>query len=193
MEKEDYHNLLKKDYLDYFPDGNQSVVRSTYYKNCIGQYSERHMQGFEFSHHDPLGVKEDNRAFKRRINRQLMNRGKRKFTFLYHHRITQDSDLSLLRKHLNELLSRYVTPNCESNAILFYQDIIERKDIKKLSFVPHDTGLLEFVFHTYEIWGGDDLETFWAKKDDSLFAEMFGVIDDYTNSRKLSAIPGDLQ
>ena len=77
MERDGYKNLLKRDFLRYFPDGDNSVLRSIFYKDCEGQYSERHMIGFEFTHHDPLKIKEDGRAFKRRISRQLKYRGKK--------------------------------------------------------------------------------------------------------------------
>lgn len=177
MEREDYKNLLKVENLQHFPDGVHSVVRSTYYKDCAGHYSPRHMLGFEFSHHDPLRVKEDNRAFRRRISRQQKFRGVKNFIFLYHHRITEHSDITLLHSHLNELLSMYSINGCTCKMVLFYQKIINQDTKKFVDFTEHDTGLLEFVCHTHEIWGGDDLDTFWAKKDDDLFERMFDIID----------------
>ncbi|MGY5958275.1 DUF1796 domain-containing protein [Kosakonia sp. BK9b] len=179
MEKDDYRNLLKPEFLQPFPDGTHTVVRSTCYNRCTGHYSERHMLGFEFTHHDPLNIKEDHRAFKRRIERQLSYRGTKNFVFLYHHRITEQSDLLLLKAHLNEFLSLYNTGGCECKMVLFYQHIIPQASAKHIDFTPHDSGLLEFVCHTHEIWGGDDLETFWAKKDDALFADMFTTVDRY--------------
>jgi hypothetical protein len=183
MERDNYKNLLKESNLQHFPDGEHSVVRSTYYKNCIGKYSPRHMLGFEFSHHDPLRIKEDNRAFRRRISRQLKYRGVKDFVFLYHHRITEHSNLSLLRSFLNELLALYNIKGCKCKVVLFYQNIIDKSTETFIDSVSNDTGLLEFVCHTHEIWGGDDLEVFWAKKDDSLFEEMFRIVD---NKNKLN-------
>ncbi|CAI2790390.1 Putative papain-like cysteine peptidase (DUF1796) [Serratia grimesii] len=177
MEKDSYRNLLKKDNLKHFPDGEHSVVRSTFYKNCVGQYSERHMLGFEFSHHDPLRVKEDNRAFKRRIARQLKYRGNKNFVFFYHHRLTEKSDLSLLRDNLKELLSFYNTKDCDCKVVLFYQNIISKNHEKGVNLTSHDTGLLEFECLTHEMWGGDDHDTFWAKNDDALFAKIFSTVD----------------
>ncbi|ROP49037.1 putative papain-like cysteine peptidase DUF1796 [Enterobacter sp. BIGb0383] len=190
MEHDGYQNLLKKEHLQHFPDGDRSVVRSTFYKHCVGQYSERHMLGFEFSHHDPLRIKEDNRAFKRRVARQLQYRGKKNFVFLYHHRITENSDLRLLRANLNEFLSLYNTAGCNCKIILFYQHIIADCDAKHLACTSYGTGLLEFVCFTHEIWGGDDLDTFWARKDDLLFAEMFDTVDDYNRLGGQSAVAG---
>ncbi|KEA51412.1 hypothetical protein DT73_18845 [Mangrovibacter sp. MFB070] len=178
MEKDCYRHLLEKDQLQPFPDGDHFVVRSTYYKDCAGQYSPRHMLGFEFSHHDPLRVKEDLRAFKRRIYRQLKYRGVRNFIFLYHHRISDLSNIPLLRSHLNEFLSLYNIKNCHCKVILFYQKIIDINTEKFIDFIPHSTGLLEFICHTHAIWGGDDLDTFWAKRDDSLFTSMFSIVDE---------------
>lgn len=177
MEKDDYQHLLRKECLQHFPDGEREVVRSTFYKDCIGQYSERHRLGFEFSHHDPLRIREDNRAFKRRITRQLEYRGHRDFVFLYHHRITDNSNLSLLRDHLNLLLSIYNVGKYHCRIVLFYQSIITQNNPKHITFTPHDTGLLEFECHTYEKWGGDNLDTFWARKDDHLFTEIFRTVD----------------
>lgn len=179
MERDDYKNLLKHEFLQHFPDGENAVVRSTFYKNCVGHYSERHMLGFEFSHHDPLRVSEDNRAFKRRISRQLQYRGTKNFVFLYHHRITEKSDLTRLRAHLNELLSFYNINGCDCKVVLFYQNIVAENQAKRLDFIAQHGGLLEFVCQTHELWGGDDLDTFWAKKDDALFAEMFNIVDKY--------------
>ncbi|MCS2148014.1 DUF1796 family putative cysteine peptidase [Scandinavium sp. H17S15] len=107
MEHDNYKNLLKTDCLVQCPDGTNSVIRSAYYKKCNDKYSPRHMLGFEFTHHNPLQVREDNRAFKRRVSRQIKLRGTKDFVFLYHHRITDNSNLSSLRSHLNELLSLY--------------------------------------------------------------------------------------
>lgn len=179
MEKDDYKNLLKEEYLQHHPDGARAVVRSTFYKHCVGCYSERHMLGFEFSHHDPLSIKEDNRAFKRRIERQLKYRGNKNFFFLYHHRITDNSDLPLLRAHLRELLSFYNVRGCDCKVVLFYQNIIAENLTRWIDFIGQDSGLLEFVCHTPERWEGDDLDIFWARKDDALFAEMFDVVDNY--------------
>ncbi|MCS2162827.1 papain-like cysteine peptidase [Scandinavium sp. H11S7] len=186
MERDNYLNLLKKDNLKHFPDGQHSVVRSTYYNSCIGNYSPRHMLGFEFSHHDPLNVKEDNRAFSRRIARQLKYRGMKNFVFLYHHRITDKSDISLLKSYLNEFLALYNIKKCQCKMILFYQNIIDNKADKFIDFTSYDTGLLEFVCHTHETWGGDNLETFWAKKDDTLFEQMFNIVDKQNNVNLMS-------
>jgi hypothetical protein len=186
MEYDNYTNLLKKDYLVQCPDGTNSVIRSTYYKKCNDKYSPRHMLGFEFTHHNPLKVREDNRAFKRRISRQIQLRGTRNFVFLYHHRITDNSNISSLRSHLNELLSLYNIENRNCKVVLFYQNIIGRSAEKFIDFNFHKSGLLEFVCHTHDIWGGDDLDTFWAKKDDRLFAEMFSKVDDISKQYLIS-------
>ncbi|MBJ5866463.1 hypothetical protein JGL56_01820 [Salmonella enterica subsp. enterica serovar Derby] len=180
MEHDSYKNLLKKECLVQCADGVHSVIRSTYYKKCNDKYSPRHMLGFEFTHHDPLYISEDNRAFKRRIARQIKLRGTKDLIFLYHHRITDNSNLPSLRAHLNELLSLYNIDNRKCKVVLFYQSIVDRSVEKFIDFNFHQSGLLEFVCHTHDIWGGDDLDTFWAKKDDGLFAEMFSKVDDVT-------------
>ncbi len=183
MERDNYRNLLNKTCLQLFPDGEHSVVRSTFYKNCINQYSERHMLGFEFTHHDPLNIIADNQTFKRRIARQLNWRGHKNFVFLYHHRITANSNLTLLRAHLTELLALYNTKGCECEMVLFYQHIVPKETVAHIDFTPHAGGVLEFVCHTHDIWGGDDQDTFWARNDDSLFTAMFDAIDKYHQSK----------
>ncbi|WP_039057821.1 DUF1796 family putative cysteine peptidase [Enterobacter sp. Bisph1] len=183
MENDNYHHLLAKENLRHFPDGEHTVVRSTYYDKCTGHYATRHMLGFEFTHHDPLRIKEDRCAMQRRISRQLSYRGTKNFVFLYHHRITDRSNLPQLRDHLNALLAMYNTRGCDCKMVLFYQRLIGENDPKRIDFTPHDSGLLEFVCHTHEIWEGDDLDVFWAKKDDRLFAEMFETVDQYSLSK----------
>ena len=183
MERDNYRHLLEKAHLQNFPDGEQTVVRSTWYARCEGHYSARHMLGFEFTHHDPLRIKEDNRAFQRRISRQLSYRGNKDFVFLYHHRITGHSDLARLRDHLKDFLALYNTRDCDCKLVLFYQQPIAAEAEKRLEFIPHDGGLLEFVCHTHALWEGDDLETFWAKKDDALFAQMFTIVDQHNQSQ----------
>ena len=177
MEKDNYINLLKEEHLKIFSESEGAVVRSTYYKECQGTYSPRHMLGFEFSHHNPLDVGEDKRAFGRRISRQLAFRGEKNFIFLYHHRMTEHSDLAQLKSHLNELLAIYNAKGRQCQVALFYQSIIGRSDEKSLSVTSHDTGLLEFVCHTHDVWGGDDQDIFWARNDDALFTEMFSIVD----------------
>lgn len=177
MENDGYKNLLDEKWLNYFHEAGGGV-RSSYYKDVVGCYSQRHMLGFEFSHHDPINIKEDNRAFARRISRQVIMRGRKDFVFLYHHRVTEHSNIPLLRKHLKELLNLYNVNGCECNVILFYQHIIDEATDKNIAFISHNNDLLEFVFNTHDVWAGDDPDIFWAKKDDELFKKMFIIADE---------------
>ncbi len=192
MENDNYRHLLETEHLQHFSDGEQTVVRSTWYNKCAGNYSARHMLGFEFTHHDPLRIKEDKRAFQRRISRQLSYRGNKNFVFLYHHRINERSDLTRLRDHLNTFLAMYNTRGCDCKLVLFYQQLVDAKEAKRIDFTPHESGLLEFVCHTHELWEGDDLETFWAKKDDELFVEMFTTVDKYSQSKPVVGLENAL-
>jgi len=80
-------------------------------------------------------------------------RGNKNFVFLYHHRVTANSDFVLLREHLNKLLSLYNTKGCECEVVLFYQNIVPQETQRRIDFTPHHSGLLEFACHTHEIWG----------------------------------------
>lgn len=182
IEKDRFKNLLTAKYLHDFPDGTHSVLRSIYYTDCHNYYSDRHMLGFEFSHHNPLKIKEDLRAFRRRIKRALDARQKQNFMFMYHHRINERSNLPFIRERLEELISMYSSNTARCQVIFFWQNIIPVGQKSHVEFIPHPSGILEFVCHTHQIWGGDDLDIFWARNDDQLFTDMFRTVDNWNSN-----------
>ncbi|RAY97056.1 hypothetical protein DP187_21280 [Enterobacter cloacae] len=128
-------------------------------------------------------VREDNRAFSTPNFTSVSIQWNKGF-FFYHHRITEDTNISSLRSHLSEFLSLYNIKDRKCKVVLFYQNIVDKSVEKFIDFSLPETGLLEFVCHTHDIWGGDDLETFWAKKDDELFVSMLSKVDEM-NKRDL--------
>ncbi|MGL4725890.1 MAG: DUF1796 family putative cysteine peptidase [Scandinavium sp.] len=177
MEQDNYRYLLPKEHLVHCIIDSHEVIRSGWYKTCANIYSPRHMEGFEFSHHNPLDVEEDRRAFKRRIARTLEIRGKKNVVFAYHHRLNERSDLAFIREKLNTLIDLYNNDDVNCQIVFFYQQLINESEQSRLAFFPSQSGLLEFVCHSKVLWGGEDQTAFWAKSDDDLFAEMFATVD----------------
>lgn len=181
MEKDNYRYLLQKEHLACCIEEGHDVLRSTRYIDCENIYSENHMKGFEFSHHNPLSVAEDHRAFKRRIARAIQTRGSKNIVFVYHHRINPRSNLTFIRDKLTTLIKLYTTSQVSCQVVLFYQQIDDENSVNRLTFYPHETGLLEFVCHTKALWGGENQNQFWAKNDDNLFVDMFNSVDAWRN------------
>lgn len=184
MEKDDFKHLLSREHLDrHINDSGNIIVRSTYYNKCHNYYNQLHMIGFEFSHHDPLKIKEDYRAFRRRTRRTLKLRKQKSFIFLYHHRINERSNLPFVRERLEEFIALYSSKLALCQIVFFWQDIIPAGSASYIDFIPHKSGILEFICHSSQIWGGDDADTFWAKNDDHLFTEMFRIVDLWNTDR----------
>lgn len=177
LEKEGYKNLLEKEYLAYGEVAGERVVRSTYYNQCDDIFEVSSARGFEFTHHDPLSLSVDRNSFERRIGRLNEARYNKDFVFFYHHRRNEKSNFELLRKKLNDFRSFYSGDKTRCAIVLFYQSIVNENDQRRLEVHPINADLIEFIFHTKDMWSGNDNDIFWARVDDDLIAKMFEEID----------------
>jgi hypothetical protein len=177
LEKDGYKHLLEKESLVYGETWGKKVVRSTYYAKCDDIFEAAHMQGFEFTHHNPLALSADKNSFERRIGRLNEARYVKDFVFFYHHRRTEKSNFDLLRKKLNDFRSFYSNGKARCAIVLFYQSIVHTDDQRRLEVNPINPDLIEFVFHTKAVWAGDDDRIFWAHVDDDLITKMFEEVD----------------
>ncbi|HBR4299560.1 TPA: hypothetical protein L9U93_004979, partial [Klebsiella pneumoniae] len=179
MESNNYKNLLDKEHLYYAKVGNDTVVRSSFYKSSSQNYSELHLNGFEFTHHDPLENADHKLSFERRIKRMTEGKGKQNFVFLYHHRICDASNLEDIRKHLKDFQKKYQRDEKKCFIIFFYQTLIKHNEQRKLELVSSEDNILEFNLTTLHAWAGHNKDIFWARVDDDIIGRMIKDSEKY--------------
>lgn len=172
MQRENYKGLLDKDNTVYEILNGSNVLRSSLYNESDDIFNGLHSNGFEFTHHDWVKNKNLIKTFERRISRTQENIGNKNFVFLYHHRYTEKSDVKLLVNKLNEFKRFFEVNDKKCYVILFYQNIVSDSSERKISMKNEGDGVIEFIFHTQNIWGGDDEDIFWARNDDDLIKKM---------------------
>lgn len=92
LERNNYKDILNIENLKH----ENKVVRSTLVNSCDNIFSELHMNGFEFTHHNVMDSEKDKMSAKRKIQRMLDIRGTRNVVFFYYHRINPNSDFDSL-------------------------------------------------------------------------------------------------
>ena len=61
---------------------------------------------------------------------------------------------------------------------IFYQNLIKNKRERRVEIRRHNLNLVECIFHTEFIWGGNDDDIFWARNDndDELVQQMLNYL-----------------
>ena len=175
LEEENYDSFLKKDFLVYEDLKEKPVPRLKTHLNIINQYHSLHMNGFEFTHHDVINSQNDQQKILRRVHRLKSVLGKKKYVILYHHRVCEDNNLSLLISHLSELKKYYDSDEFKCEVILFKQIIIDKGSKKKLNYRKEDD-VHVFDFLTYNDWTGGNPKFFFGIIDESLIRKMMKKI-----------------
>ncbi len=172
MDKDNYNNLLDPNTLSYGMVEQDRVVRSTYYTKCSSHYNELHLNGFEFTHHNPLEREEHRNAFKRRISRMIESKGKTNYVFLYHHRMNEKSNINIIKLNLKEFQKQYQINNKKCFIIFFYQTLTNNKNKREITLESFEDNIFEFNLKTEHTWSGHNQDIFWARIDDDLIGEM---------------------
>jgi hypothetical protein len=175
LERDGYRYLLLPEHLTHHQLPGELAVRSTYYRSCEGIFDPSCSQGFEFTHHDPLGRIEDRRGLQRKISRLQVLKGRKHFVFLYHHRRNSNSDLPRLREKLQEFRKFYTAGRTRCAVILFYQTLVDRTAARRVECRQQHEDFIEFEFHTHDIWAGENQDLFWARVDEDLIREMLAI------------------
>ncbi len=173
IEEDDYHYLLKKEYLRYEECEGESVVRNKWYSLQTNMYDDSVMKGFEFTHHDVINNGNHIKKFKRRVKR-MQGKYKKMYLF-YHHRYCENTNEAQLLKDLCKLKVRYLQKNDNVYVVMFTQIKVDTIKERKVVYIQKD-GIHCFYFYTQQIWTGTDNDIFWAKVDDDLIAKMMNFV-----------------
>ena len=176
LEKENYSNLLKAEYLTYNYLGETKVVRNKHYSESDNIYNEIHQNGFEFTHHDVINNELQRKSYERKILRMKSFSKRKKLKFIYHYRNNKNKDLKLITKKAEEFLSFYQKEGVKCEFIFFTQNIISKKEERNLIKIYDSNNIKGYILKTLEIWAGDDQDVFWARKDDDLIKKMINEI-----------------
>ncbi len=176
LEKNNYYNLLESKYLFYDYFGSTKVVRNNYYSKSENIFHEFQQNGFEFTHHDVINNKSHIKSYHRKVLRMKSFKKNNKIKFLYHYRSNKYRDLKLIIIKGQEFLSYYQKRNIKCEFIFFSQNIISNKEERKLLKIHDSNNIKGYILNTLEVWTGDDLDVFWARKDDDLFSLMIKEI-----------------
>lgn len=172
LEKNDYKDILNIENLRYDNIGKDKVVRSTLANSCDAIFSELHMNGFEFTHHNVIDSEKDKESAKRKIQRMLAIRGTEDVVFFYHHRINPNSDFDSLFNKALELSKYYRLNGRMCHIIIFFQRIITEDTNRGIHYRTVLPGIHSFELCTKEIWGGNNPNILWATVDDDLIYKM---------------------
>lgn len=176
-EKDRYKTLLLKENLVYDTLFDKKVVRSKFIQKCDDIYDKYHMKGFEFTHHDVIESQKDRESYDRRSKRLLDGREKENFVFLYFHRYNPKSNIELLRKKLNDLISFYKGNQNSVFIIFFYQQLIKDTSKRRIKIKKINDNFFEYVYHTQFNWAGNNPEIFWGLNDNDLISEMIKDVE----------------
>lgn len=176
LEKTGYLDLLNSDRLTVEDHFGKPVVRSREGFSCSKIYHAAHMNGFEFTHHDPLNSLEDKESFQRKIDRLNNIRKIEDICFFYFHRKNRESNIRKIRNGLLEFLDFYKNGSNEVKACLFWQEQISDLNDRELVASSSFDGIFEFCFKTENIWEGNDPEVFWGRVDEDLILKMINEI-----------------
>ncbi len=176
LEKENYQNLLKSEFIYYDYIGETKVVRNKHYSESDNIYNELHQNGFEFTHHDVIKNDLQRKSYERKILRMISFNKRKKLKFIYHYRINKNKNIKLLICKAQEFLSYYQKKGIKCEFVFFTQDIISRKEERELTKIHDSNNVKGYILKTLEIWEGNDDDTFWARKDDDLITKMLKEI-----------------
>ncbi len=170
FEKERFADFLSSQYLAYKDASNKSVVYNKKYTDVKNKYYNSCDYGFEFTHHNVLEDKDARNKIDRRCKRLLSLKNKN-IVMLYHHRICEETDMSMLANHLAELSQLYRERKNNIHIFLFTQKLVSSETMRK---VEHSVlnGIDCYVFYTMHAWAGDNDEYLWARCDDDLLETM---------------------
>ncbi len=170
FEKEEFKDFLNPEFLVYEPNSNGLVPRNKKHTETFNNYHNSCVNGFEFTHHDVIGNKDAKKKIIKRCKRMLALKNKN-IIMLYHHRFCEDTDMKMLNEHLNSLAESYEKRGNTVSVFLFTQKIVPSEDKRRVERLV-DGKINTYVFHTMNVWGGDNEEYLWARCDDDLIETM---------------------
>ena len=176
LEKDNYRNLLKPEYLYYDYVGDTKVVRNNYYSKSDSIYNDLHKNGFEFTHHDVLNNDLQRKSYERKIARMLSFDKTKTLKFVYHYRNNDDLNLEKFVSKAEQFLKLYQEKDICCEFIFFFQEIVAEDSQRAITEIHNSNNVKGFQIKTLELWAGDDEEILWAKKDDDLLSKMIQEI-----------------
>lgn len=172
LERNNYEDILNFENLKYSNINEDKVVRSILVNSSDHIYSELHMNGFEFTHHNVIESKKDRESSIRKIQRLQTIRGTNNVVFFYHHRMNKNSDLDSLFNKAFEFSKFYTLNGKNCHMVIFSQRIINDNSDRNIYYKSIHSGIHYFEFWTKEIWEGNNSNIFWAIIDDDLIYKM---------------------
>lgn len=174
---EDFEDFLNPDYLEYDKRYGTQMVINKKYKSDAGFFDHSVSNYFEFSHHDVITDKSALESYRRKTSRFLeVVKGSTGAFFVYHSRLHEGQDVSRVTGKLAQFLDKCKTFSSRPlGALLFTQRLVGRPEDRDIEFYSLD-GVSVAVLSTQELWGGSDMDVFWGKNDDDLFATMIAEI-----------------
>jgi len=90
---------------------------------------------------------------------------------LYHHRINENSDFTLLFEKLLEYSKFYTTKKHFCKIIVFTQNIVNDYKDRRMTYDIINDSVHFFNLSTLKNWDGDG-DDFWAKNDEDLIEKL---------------------
>lgn len=169
----DFKGMLRRSALRHEDRYRTRVVVNTTYSCDPDLYDRSVSDMLEFSHHDVIGDEAARASYRRKAARFLgALHGEGAACFVYHYRWHRRQDIDRVAEKLSafrELCSERATRPV--SVAMFTQRIVSLPGDRGVSMsVRH--GIPVAVLSTLKAWGGRDMDVFWARSDDDLFAPV---------------------
>ena len=133
---------------------------------------------FEFTHHDVIAKPEAKASYERKVQRFLdAPKGEGSACFLYHYRSHAKQDFARLTeklRHFRDLMRQNATRAV--TVAMFTQRTVTSDAERGVEF-SRVNDIPVAVLRTRQFWNGRDMDVFWGKSDDDLFAPMLGAFE----------------
>ena len=178
MVSTDFADMLNPDLLRYDDRYNARICINPLYTCDTDLFEASARSSFEFTHHDVIAKPEAADRYRRMASRLLQPPAADiPVCFVYHHRRHNNRNLGKIAGKLdafrNYWSGRFMRP---ASIAMFTQDVVSSEDERGVSFKIF-SNVPVAIIRTRKHWGGTDMDQFWGRADDDLFAKMIGAFE----------------
>ena len=178
MVRTKFDGFMDESQLRYDDRHNTRIVINPRYTCDSELFDPTVANSFEFTHHDVLAKPQAKASYERKVRRfQDAIKGEGNACFLYHYRSHPKQDFARLTEKLRQfrdLMRQEATRPI--TVAMFTQRKIANDDMRGVEF-RRVNDIPVAVLRTRQIWGGRDMDVFWGRSDDDLFAPMIGAFE----------------
>lgn len=178
MVSTDFEDMLNPGLLRYDERHSKRICINPLYTCDAELFDASVRNSFEFTHHDVIAKPEAAESYRRKAARLLEPPPSDvPVCFVYHHRRHDKTNLRLVADKLDEFRNYWSGRFKRSASIaMFTQEVVSSHQERGVSFQIINN-VPAAIFRTRKPWEGTDMDQFWGRTDDDLFAKMTGAFE----------------